>query len=156
MNNLFSFQKCAAFCRPYVEHKGYVGFGHALDCFLEANCNRCSCYFDAGFLPDTDFDEWAAEANNVVGPVNGAIGLPGSNDKCYPYKVSLLCNRSIIDSRRSLYNVYSLFTYTQYYSEHGNPYDPDDNGRFELPIDIREDAHDEYGQITGQHLIAKI
>ena len=110
-NDDLPFEKCAAFCRPYVEHKGYVGFGTALNCFLEANCNRCSCYFDAGFLPDTDFDEWTAEANNVVGPVNGAIGLPGSNDKCYPYKVSLLCNRSIIDSRRSLYNIYSLFTY---------------------------------------------
>lgn len=121
------FEKCAAFCRPYVDYKGYVGFGTTLKCFgLSANCNRCTCFFDAGFVPDTDFD--SPGNNNVftaVGPVNGATGFPG-NGRCYPYK---------------------------YYSdsEH-NPYDVDDNGKFKLPIGILDDAHDVYGQITGQHL----
>lgn len=97
---LSAISKCAAFCHPYVEHKGYVGFGYALDCPYKPNCNQCLCFFDAGFLPDTDFDN--IDSFTAVGPVNGATGSDsagfGTNDRCYPYKVSMLCNRSIIEA----------------------------------------------------------
>lgn len=112
-NDYLPFEKCAAFCRPYVDHKGYVGFA------TQSDYNRCSCFFDSGLLPDAGslpvgVKTRGRDVNIAKGPVDGAMdpkGL-GVGDKCYPYKVSLLCDQSMIDNRQSLYNIYSLFTYT--------------------------------------------
>ena len=83
------FEKCAAFCRPYVDYKGYVGFATGLGaCGTLTNCNSCLCFFDAGSLPNTDFDSSESSSLTAVGPVNGGQ-FGTSNDKCYPYKVSL-------------------------------------------------------------------
>lgn len=48
--------------------------------------------------------------------------------------------------------IYTHFLHIQYYSDYGNPYDPNDNGQFKLPVGILDDAHDVYGQINGTHL----
>ena len=48
--------------------------------------------------------------------------------------------------------IYTHILHIQYYSENCNPYDPDDSGKFKLPIGILDEAHDKYGQITGQNL----
>lgn len=86
-NDELTFEKCSAFCHPYVEYTGYVGFA------TELLYNRCLCFFDLGFLPDEPGVDSAVQNSNgepftAVGPVNGAKARDG--DKCYPYKVSTL------------------------------------------------------------------
>ena len=85
------FEKCAAFCRPYVDHKGYVGFATELgSCGTLTNCNRCLCFFEAGSLPVGPYQTGVNPSNEgslAVGPANGGRG--SSPNKCYPYKVSL-------------------------------------------------------------------
>ena len=90
-NDDLPFEKCAAFCRPYIDYEGYVGFATELgSCGTLTNCNRCLCFFEAGFLPVGPYQTGVNPSNEgslAVGPANGGRG--SSPNKCYPYKVSL-------------------------------------------------------------------